>query len=38
MDENLLADVAQQLKNKPELARMIMEEQKKMETQVYPFM
>ena len=32
-DQSTLEDVAQQLKNNPELARMIMEEQQKMEAQ-----
>jgi len=33
MDPGMLEEVATQLKNNPELARMIMEEQKKMEAQ-----
>jgi len=35
MDLGALEDVAQQLKNNPELARMLVEEQKKMEAQVF---
>ena len=34
MDSGVFEEVAQQLKNNPQLARMLMEEQKKMEAQV----
>nr|CAB3266966.1 mitochondrial import inner membrane translocase subunit TIM8-like [Phallusia mammillata] len=34
MDPSMMEDVARQLKDNPELARMLMEEQKKMEAQM----
>ena len=35
MDTGVFEEVAKQLKDNPQLARMLMDEQKKMEAQVY---